>query len=177
MGVVRSRTSRWLSVGALLLASLFAVGFVPARVDAGADDLVRASRAGAVPRAEAVARPDLRDDLVALVNQARVTEGLGAVRLDVRLSRYAARHSRRMADLGYLFHSGDEQLRGALDDVAWSFAGENVGAGTDAEALHEAFMDSAPHRRNILRRSFDRIAVGVVEADGALWVTAVFYAS
>jgi uncharacterized protein YkwD len=37
------------------------------------------------------------------------------------------------------------------------------------------FMESKPHRRNILRRGYDHAAVGVVKSDGSLWVTTIFY--
>ena len=36
-------------------------------------------------------------------------------------------------------------------------------------------MASRPHRRNILREAFDHTAIGVVESDGKLWVTVIFY--
>ncbi len=41
------------------------------------------------------------------------------------------------------------------------------------EALHRGFMASAGHRRNILG-DFDRVGVGVTDADGRLWVTVDF---
>ena len=34
---------------------------------------------------------------------------------------------------------------------------------------------STPHRRNILNREFDHVAIGVVESDGNFWVTVIFY--
>ena len=37
------------------------------------------------------------------------------------------------------------------------------------------FMASPPHRRNILNREFDHLAVGVVESGGNVWVTVIFY--
>jgi uncharacterized protein YkwD len=36
-------------------------------------------------------------------------------------------------------------------------------------------MDSTQHRRNILNRDFDDVAVGVAESDGNFWVTVIFY--
>lgn len=36
-------------------------------------------------------------------------------------------------------------------------------------------MSSRLHRQNILRREFDRAAVGIVKADGRLWVTVIRY--
>jgi uncharacterized protein YkwD len=80
-----------------------------------------------------------------------------------------------MARRGYLFHSTTEQLRGALGSVRWSIGGENVGVGSSLESLQRAFMASRLHRENVLRPSFDHMAVGIARRDGALWVTVIFY--
>ena len=90
------------------------------------------------------------------------------------LARYATRHSRRMAALGYLFHSRDGQLHGALEGTGWSVAGENVGVGPSLEELQAAFMRSAPHRANVLRPEYQRVGIGVVESGDVLWITLVF---
>ena len=43
------------------------------------------------------------------------------------------------------------------------------------EALHDAFMDSPPHRRNELNRVYRYVGVGMaVGADGRIWVTVLF---
>jgi uncharacterized protein YkwD len=80
-----------------------------------------------------------------------------------------------MARSGYIFHSTEGQLRRALGGYDWSFGGENVGVGGSLESLQDAFMASRPHRQNILRRAYERIAVGIVRADGRIWVTVIFY--
>jgi len=167
MGVVRTLRVRGLGA-ALVLGCLLVLGFAPARVAADA-----AGRA--VEPAAPVALREVRDDLLALTNDDRASRGRDALSLAVRLSRYATRHSRRMAALGSIFHSGDEQLREALEGTRWSIAGENVGVGASLESVHDAFMQSAPHRRNILEGSYDRVAIGVVEAGGAVWITVIFY--
>jgi uncharacterized protein YkwD len=41
--------------------------------------------------------------------------------------------------------------------------------------MEAAFMASAPHRANILHRTFRHVAIGAVRVDGALWVTVFFY--
>jgi uncharacterized protein YkwD len=43
------------------------------------------------------------------------------------------------------------------------------------EGLQQAFMDSEPHRRNVLEHGFRRVAIGTVRVDGVLWVTLFFY--
>ncbi len=171
MGVVRTERRPWLGIAALLIGSFLVVGLVPARLDADAAERADLLR-GETP---VLLRADLRGDFLALTNADRASHGLRELSQADRVARYATRHSRRMADLGYLFHSGDEQLRGALGGSGWTVAGENVGAGATLGELEDAFMDSPPHRHNVLGRSYDQAAVGVVEADGVVWITVIFY--
>lgn len=110
--------------------------------------------------------------LRALVNEVRVEAE--ADRLTVRraLTRIARKHSRRMADEDRIFHNDDLE-----EDVGegWTILAENVGYASDAESMFEWFMDSPPHRRNILEEDVERIGVGVAhDEDGVLWVTIVF---
>jgi uncharacterized protein YkwD len=114
-----------------------------------------------------------RRGMLQLTNEARVSKDRGSLRLDKVLSRYAARHSRRMADQGSLFHTAD--LAQLLRGRDWSMGGENVGVASSLTDLQAAFMASRVHRRNILRAGYDRAAIGVVESGGELWVTVIFY--
>jgi len=114
-----------------------------------------------------------RDRMLQLLNQVRADEGRRPLELDAELSRYALRHSRAMAEAGSLFHSTD--LAARLKGREWTIGGENVGDGPSLEGLLDAFMGSAPHRKNVLRRGFDHAGVGVVKSDGSLWVTVIFY--
>ena len=84
----------------------------------------------------------------------------------------ARQQSADMADSGSIFHNPD--LANDLGTISWSIAGENVGVGGSVETLHEAFMNSPAHRKNIMRKSFKRVGVGVVTADDRIWVTVVF---
>ena len=142
-------------VALLLLLLLFAQGLAANRADAS-NHLHRR-----------------RAHMLALTNEDRVERDKAALALDAKLSRYAKRHSNRMAGKGYLFHSTD--LASNLKGVDWSIGGENVGVGTTLEGLEKAFMRSKPHRKNVLRTAFDNTAIGIVRADGKLWVTIIFY--
>jgi uncharacterized protein YkwD len=168
MGVVRIGRRR-LAMATLVTATFLLVGLVPGHLDADASERTARTPSTIVPRSE------LGDDLLALTNADRATGGREAVRLAERLSRYAVRHSRRMAELGSIFHSGERQLRDALEGTGWETAGENVGVGASVRGVQRAFMASPPHRANILGPSFDHAAVGVVRAGGVVWVTVVFY--
>ena len=106
------------------------------------------------------------------INTARIRHDTDRLFFRRRLVRVARSHSRAMANQGSLFHSsnlGTKMPRG------WKIVGENVGVGYSIESLHEAFMASAPHRKNNLRPAYERIGVGVVRRDGRIWITVVFY--
>lgn len=168
MRVVRSHGAGWVGVTALLVAASLVLGFAPGRTDAGAAEL----RPVEVTTRNA---PELRRDFLDLTNDDRAEHDRDALRLARRLSRYATEHSREMADLGYIFHSSDDELRRALEGTDWDVAGENVGVGGSLADLEDAFMASAPHRRNLLAGGFDRAAIGVVVDYDRVWVTVVFY--
>ncbi|HJS27651.1 MAG TPA: CAP domain-containing protein [Actinomycetota bacterium] len=114
-----------------------------------------------------------RAEMLQLTNEDRADRDRDALRLNDRLSRYARRHSREMAEQGQLFHTPD--LAGKLRGVDWTIGAENIGMHSSLEALEDAFMSSRPHRRNILRWGFRRTAIGIVESDGSFWVTVIFY--
>lgn len=117
--------------------------------------------------------PRYRARMLQLVNDVRERNDRRLLRMDRKLSRYATRHSRQMADAGYLFHTTD--LESKLDGRKWSIGGENLGFAPSLRDVLGGFMDSRPHRRNILRRGYDHAAVGVVKSAGNLWVTTIFY--
>jgi uncharacterized protein YkwD len=62
----------------------------------------------------------------------------------------AYRHSVAMARKGQRWHN---DISSATDH--WVWLGQNVGVGSSVEGLPRAFMDSPPHRANILRRKTD----------------------
>ena len=107
-----------------------------------------------------------------LINRARVVRGKPRLKLSDRLTTVAQRHSKKMAAESRLHHNSN--LAKELSSMSWSILGENVGVGASVRSLHRAFMNSRPHRKNNLRRSFRKVGVGTVFQDGRLWVTVVF---
>ena len=154
MAISVSRSRRQVALVFLLAAALFATGIVTDPVRAGAS---------APPRGE----------MFGLTNADREARNRHDLNLNTRLSRYAKRHSRKMAERGELFHTPN--LAEKLSGLDWTIGGENVGMGPDLPSLESAFMASTPHRKNILRRGFDDAAIGVYESDGSFWVTVIFY--
>ena len=107
-------------------------------------------------------------------NTSRSRFDVPKLRLNRDLSVVARRHSMAMARQGELFHTDDVDVY--LHGIQWRTWGENVGfTSRDVESMQEAFMESAPHRSNILNRAFRQVAIGSVRVDGVLWVTVFFY--
>ncbi|HET7481500.1 MAG TPA: CAP domain-containing protein, partial [Actinomycetota bacterium] len=48
--------------------------------------------------------------------------------------------------------------------------------GTEVHSLHRAFMESPPHRANVLDKRFRYLGVGVARDGDMIWVTVLFEA-
>lgn len=109
-------------------------------------------------------------DLVALINAERSARGLPTLATDGRLAEHARSHAATMAAAGSVFHTPD--LGSAVG--GWDRLGENVGRGSTAAVVHEAFMASPGHRGHMLG-DFTHVGVGTHATDGdMLYVTVVF---
>lgn len=93
---------------------------------------------------------------------------------DWDLNQVALKHTREMIARSKLYHTPEAAFRRRVTN--WSMLGENVGVGGSVDSLHRAFMNSAPHRANVMSRSFNRIGVGALRRNGRLWVTIIFEA-
>jgi uncharacterized protein YkwD len=150
----------------LAAASLLVIAAAPARAASCAhgDDLV----AG-------LSSADRRAALVCVIGSARGAHGLAPVRENGLLTLAAQRHADDMVARGYFAHvtpdgaSVTDRVRqtgylgGAHD---WTL-GEDIGWGTGSAStpasIFRAFMNSPPHRRVILDRSFRQIGIGVAQ--------------
>ncbi len=134
------------------------------------------------PQAIRSASPEAGLDLVrataeegsmrAKINGARSSSGRVRLRMNSTLVTVARRHAQRMASAGKIYHNPRlaSQVR-----LPWRILGENVGVGQTVATLHTAFMNSPPHRRNVLDRRFRQLGVGIIHAAGRTWVVVVFY--
>ena len=111
--------------------------------------------------------------MIAAVNERREANGLPAYIPDVELGEAALAHSQDMVVRDYLSHTNPDGA-GLRDRLAkfgiGSFAdvGENIQKNTQpasktVETAINWFMNSAPHRANILHSRHNRIGVGIVE--------------
>jgi|SRR5579864_222423 len=116
--------------------------------------------------------------LVQLVNQARSQQGLPALQQNAKLQQPARAHSQLMASRQTLSHQlpGEPILRKrlALSGLRFHTDGETVAFNQSAEAAHQNFMHSEPHRAIILSPEYNAVGVGAVERDGTLWITEDF---
>ncbi|HET7481895.1 MAG TPA: CAP domain-containing protein [Actinomycetota bacterium] len=106
------------------------------------------------------------------INLARAATGENRLRLDPQLSKAAKVHTHEMVRKDLLYHTPTDALKHRVTN--WMTLGENVGVGGTVSSLHTAFMNSAPHRANILYPTFRYVGVGTLEAGGRLWVTVIF---
>ncbi len=118
----------------------------------------------------AAADPGLEAEFLALLNAERGAAGLNDLVVHADLLDDARVHSQLMLDEDNLHHNPD---LGSVTEGWWRL-GENVGVGPDASILHDAFMNSEGHRRNIMGE-WDYVGIGVqVESEYKIWVTVVF---
>ena len=108
------------------------------------------------------------DQVVALVNVARADHGCPALRIDDRLVAAAQAHSDDMGVNDYFSHDSldGRTFADRIEAAGYpSPGGENIARGQrDAQAVHDAWMESSGHRANILNCEFTAIGVGLHEA-------------
>lgn len=117
-------------------------------------------------------------------NRYRARHGLPALRWDDALARIARAHSEDMAARRYFEHV-DPEGRGPAARVlaaglAFSTVAENIstnrGVDDPAQTAVEGWIDSPPHRENMLLDRVSRSAVGAAAAaDGAIYFTQLFF--
>lgn len=117
--------------------------------------------------------------MFALVNQARVANGLAPFTLDPALTDVARRHSADMVTRGYFAHNNPDGLdpfaRMKAGGVTFRAAAENIAWAGDAAIAHDALMNSPGHRANLLNAQLGRIGIGIVRKDGMhVMVTQLF---
>jgi uncharacterized protein YkwD len=112
--------------------------------------------------------------IVAAINAVRAQYGLQPLAMDSRLTSLAGSWSVTMSRSS-LHHNN---LSGLISQWSsyYSMMGENIyaGPGGAASAVVTAWMNSAPHRAEILNGSYNRIGAGAASANGVVFATADF---
>lgn len=110
------------------------------------------------------------------INWSRGTNGLPAVNGDAALMRKAQAWSEHMSRTGVLEHSGGGSNLNTSGIRNWCGVAENVAYNATTHAAHQSFMQSPPHRRNVLG-NYDRVGTGVVRRGNTVWVTEIYVRS
>lgn len=125
-----------------------------------------------------------------LINSERARRGLGPLASSSQLAAAAAEHSRDMVARGYFEHEAPDGTtpQDRIRATGWGrgtsrSTGENIAWGTGESATPAAivreWMESPPHRADILRPAFREIGVGIAlggpsrsgRRDGATYTT------
>jgi len=138
----------------LLLGVSLSIG---ARADADAvAPLTPLSSSGATPDASERA-------VVRLINSYRARNGVPSLLVGPGITRAAQAHSEDMARRGYFDH-GAFVTRLRRFGVRAPYVGENIASGTRPlapAAIVRMWIQSPPHRENLLDRGFRRLGVGL----------------
>lgn len=113
------------------------------------------------------------NEVIRLVNEIRVKNGLNKLTGDWELSRVARIKSQDMRDNNYFSHTSPvygSPFQMIKDfGISYRAAAENIAKGQKTpEAVVNAWMNSSGHRANILNGVYTKIGVGYV-ADGRYW--------
>lgn len=106
--------------------------------------------------------------IFSLTNEARVSNGVAALRLNGTLSQAASAKANDMLAKGYFDHTGPDGKKFwqwiKESGYRYTVAGENLAMDfTTAESAHNALMASTSHRNNILKSGYSEIGIAVAQ--------------
>ena len=114
----------------------------------------------------------LENEILSLINQARADNGLAALSMHSSLRSSARAHSNDMSCNDFVSHNGsngtDVYIRMTAHGYFPSWWGENIfmGVSNTAQSTFNWWMNSAPHRANILNPNYIHIGVGYSDGNG-----------
>lgn len=112
------------------------------------------------------------------VNRERAARQLKPLRWDAGLAAAARGHAQKMAQAGQISHQvsgeNDFAMRIRLAGVKFISVAENVAEAPDVPMLHEEWMNSPPHRANILDPDLDMLGVSIIERNGEFFAVQDF---
>jgi uncharacterized protein YkwD len=112
-------------------------------------------------------RPDLEAEMLNMVNKERREQGLPILAPDPELREVARAHSRDMLARSYFSHNTPEGKtvadRARRAKVRYLTIGENLALAPTLKMAHTGLMNSPGHRANILRNTFARVGIGILD--------------
>jgi uncharacterized protein YkwD len=116
--------------------------------------------------------------LLDATNRERAAAGLHALKWDDALAAAARQHAELMARKNALSHQlpGEPPLdqRAAQAGAKYAMVAENVAIGPNPEEIHDGWMHSPGHRRNILNAELTAIGIGTTRGIGGLFAVQDF---
>jgi uncharacterized protein YkwD len=137
-------------------------------------------------------RPDLETELVGLLNGYRDQKGTAPIAADPAFQEAARAHAADMMLNDFMGHSSSTgmsfqgRMSAFVGDVTkYPSIGENAARdtqdtpvdGSKARALFEQWVKSAPHRKNMVSRSFAFVSTGVIQRGDNIWAVQIFFAA
>jgi len=114
-------------------------------------------------------------------NHSRVALSLPPLLWDAALAAAARQHTQRMAQQNKLSHQFPGELpleqRAMQTGARFSLIAENVAEGPTVLGLHWQWMNSPPHRANLLDRELNAVGIAVVQSGDALFAAEDFSAA
>jgi uncharacterized protein YkwD len=137
----------------------------------------------AADRSEQPAKPSLSEDektILDFTNKARAEQKLQPLTVNPLLTNAARAHSKNMANKAEMNHVLDGKNPGdrvKSEGYKFSRVGENIAYGENVTVARicQGWMDSKPHRENILSDMYREIGIGIARNDkGQVYYTQVF---
>src|SRR5215471_16248840 len=161
-GTLLRRISRL--VAAFVLAALVGLWFVPRALSAPAGHPSNSAE----------------QMLYDAVNRERASLGLRQLQWDTALANAARLHTTLLANHDALSHrfegEADLQTRLRMAGASFRLVAENVAEAPDVTTLHIAWMNSAPHRANILDPQVDSVGIAIERRGEQYYATQDFAA-
>jgi hypothetical protein len=116
--------------------------------------------------------------LLDATNRERAAAGLQPLKWDDALAAAARKHAQLMAHENFLLHQlpGEEPLDQRLAQAGAKFAmvAENIAVGPNPEEIHDGWMHSPGHRKNILNAELTAIGIATTRGSGGLFAVQDF---
>ena len=111
-------------------------------------------------------------------NRERISRGLPLLHWDSTLADAARQHAMEMSHHNTISHqfTGEPNLeeRAGAAGARFAIVAENVAEGPDAKTIHESWMNSPPHRANLLDPKVNSLGVGLAERAGQMFAVEDF---
>ncbi len=118
--------------------------------------------------------------LLEAANHSRAAAGLPAFQWDAALAAAARQHALRMVQQNTLSHQFPGELplqeRARQTGARFSLVAENVAEGPSVLGLHTQWMNSPPHRANLLDRELNSVGIAVIQSGSVLFAVEDFCA-